>query len=286
MGNDESTPASEVGTFGCRALHSNHMKGHIWEEFASETYRAKEPDANLRDETGGGRGYYRNLSLVDLWAHAPFMHNNAIGPELCGKPSDPADEFYRSPYVDAAGKRLANPPECWKYDPSVEGRYKLFRASVESLLNPDKRIPKTTLIDEPIKRAIGPKLWDGEQEKLIGIEVEIPAGTPTGLYGSFQHKELLNDLILAVINEDKLHDRMIERVGNADAKANAKEIKALAKAVLDAPDQAVKIAAGKLPLLSRLYSTCTSTVENTGHRFGEALSHDDKQALTAFLTTL
>ena len=42
----------------------------------------------------------------------------------------------------------------------------------------------------------------------------------------------------------------------------------------------------KLPLLSQLYSTCTSTVENAGHRFGEDLSADDKQALTAFLATL
>ncbi len=286
LGNDVSTPVSEVGTYGCRALHSNHMKGHIWEEFASETYRAKPPDANLNDATGGGRGYYRNVSLVDLWAHAPFMHNNAIGPELCGKPADPADEFYRSPYVDASGKPLSDPPGCWKYDPSVEGRYRLFLASVESLLNPDQRIPKTTLIDKPIKRAVGPKLWDGEQEKLLGIEIEIPAGTPAGLYGSFQHKALLNDLVLAVIDGDKLQDRLEQRVGRGDAAASAETISALTQAILAAPDQAVKIAGDQLPLLSRLYSTCTATVENAGHRFGEALAQDDKRALTAFLATL
>ena len=286
MGNDRSTPASEVGTYGCRSLHSNHMKGHVWEEFASETYRSREPDANLADQTGGGRGYYRNVSLVDLWAHAPFLHNNAIGPELCGRPSDPNDEFYRSPYVDADGKRLANPPECFAYDPSVEGRYRLFLASVDELLNPDRRIAKTTLIDQPIRRAIGPKLWDGESEKLIGIEIEVPAGTPAGLYGSFQHKELLRDMVLSVLDSDKLEERMLARVGAGDARAASAEISALTKAILKNPEQVIGIAGDRLPLLSRLYSTCTSTVENAGHRFGEGLSADDKRALTAFLATL
>ena len=286
LGNDQATPASEVGTYGCRALHSNHMQGHIWEEFASETYRSREPDTQLGDTTGGGRGYYRNVSLVDLWAHAPFMHNNAIGPELCGRPTDPADEFYRSPYVDASGKRLADGPDCVAYDPSVEGRYRLFRASVERLLNPDSRIPKITLIDQPIRRAIGPKLWDGESEKLIGFEIEIPAGTPAGLYGSFQHKELLRDMVLSVLDEGKLQQRMVQRVGPSDAQSAAGEISGLTKAILKEPEQLIGIARDKLPLLSQLYSTCTSTVENAGHRFGEGLSAADKRALTAFLATL
>ncbi len=286
MGNDQASPASEVGTYGCRSLHSNHMTGHVWEEFASETYRAREPDANADDATGGGRGYYRNVSLVDLWAHAPFMHNNAIGPELCGKPSDPNDEFYRSPYVDAQGQRLADPPECFAYDPSVDGRYGLFLASVDSLLNPDKRVPKITVIDQPIRRAIGPKLWDGENEKLIGIEVEVPAGTPAGLYGSFQHKELLRDMVLSVVDSDKLQERMVQRLGPSEAQMGASEVAGLTKAVLKDPGQVIGIARDKLPLLSRLYSTCTATVENAGHRFGESLPDDDKRALTAFLATL
>lgn len=286
LGNDQATPASEVGTYRCRALHSNHMAGHVWQEFASETYRARPADANLADATGGGRGYYRNISLLDLWAHAPFMHNNAIGPELCGKPSDPQDDFYRSPYVDAAGKRLADAPECWAYDPSVQGRYRLFLASVDSLLNPQQRIPKVTLIDQPIKRAIGPKLWDGEQEKLIGIEIEVPADTPAGLYGSFQHKELLRDLVLALLDRERLAQRMQQRVGAAEAASATEQLQAMAEAVLNNPQQVVAIAGAQLPLLGRLYSTCTATVENAGHRFGEGLSTEDKRALTAFLATL
>ncbi len=64
------------------------------------------------------------------------MHNNAIGPEICGKPSGRTLDFYSSPYVDANGKPLANPPPCSPFDPSVEGRYKLYKASMEDLLNP------------------------------------------------------------------------------------------------------------------------------------------------------
>ena len=69
---------SEVGTFRCRALHSNHMTGHIWDQFGSETLRAQPPDPNLVEPHDGGRGYYRNISLLNVWAHAPFMHNNVV----------------------------------------------------------------------------------------------------------------------------------------------------------------------------------------------------------------
>ena len=42
--------------------------------------RAQAGSATSRRKRDGGRGYYRNISLLSLWAHAPFMHNNAIGP--------------------------------------------------------------------------------------------------------------------------------------------------------------------------------------------------------------
>jgi hypothetical protein len=130
LGNDKPTPVTEVGTYRSRALHSNHIAGHLWEEYASLTCRQRPPEANIKEAADGGRGYYRNLSLLSVWAHAPFMHNNAIGPELCGAPGNPAD-LYRNPYVDGNGKLLANPPPCWAFDPSVKGRYELFKASME-----------------------------------------------------------------------------------------------------------------------------------------------------------
>jgi hypothetical protein len=38
--------------------------------------------------------------------------------------------------------------------------------------------------------------------------------------------------------------------------------------------------------IQKNYETCTQTVENDGHRFGEDLPELDKKALTAFIATL
>ena len=83
LGNDEVVPASEIGTYAARSLHSNHMPGRVWAEYASLDAHARPADPTRPEVMkGGGRGYYRNISLLSAWAHAPFMHNNAIGPEI------------------------------------------------------------------------------------------------------------------------------------------------------------------------------------------------------------
>ncbi len=97
LGNDEPEPFTEIGTNSCRARHDNHNKGHIWEEFASETYQSRPAVGTVprrfnrmfpliggkefgTQQIGpGGPGYLRNISLLSIWSHAPFLHNNAIG---------------------------------------------------------------------------------------------------------------------------------------------------------------------------------------------------------------
>jgi hypothetical protein len=96
LGNDERTPFNIVGTNMCRALHDNHNQGHIWEEFSSETYKNAPSVGSVKQvfnrlipligglpfgerKIEGGPGYMRNISLLSVWATAPFMHNNAIG---------------------------------------------------------------------------------------------------------------------------------------------------------------------------------------------------------------
>jgi hypothetical protein len=287
MGNDKAIPASEVGTYRCRSLHSNHMAGHVWQEYASETYRARAADTNLADRNGGGRGYYRNISLLNAWAYAPFMHNNALGPEVCGKPINRANDFYRASYVDAAGKLLNDQPPCLPYDPSVEGRYNVFKMSMESLLNPSARIPKVTVLDQPIQLDVGPKLWDGEKEaKLFGMTIEIPKGTPAGLLGSFRHKDFVRDLILSKADPAKLKARVSEHLPPAEVDGAIAEIGKMVEEIKKDPKQVIKITGQRLPLLTKLYSSCTADVENVGHRFGEDLSAQDKAALTAFMATL
>lgn len=128
LGNDEPTPFHVAGTFACRALHDNHSAGHIWEEFASETYRERPSPGSQpvifnrllpmiggrqwgTKEITGGSGYYRNISLLSVWATAPFLHNNAVGPYL------------------------RRPDETPTY--TVRGRIEMYEAAIEELLTSD-----------------------------------------------------------------------------------------------------------------------------------------------------
>ncbi|MGD2063634.1 MAG: cytochrome c, partial [Nitrospirota bacterium] len=286
LGNDQLTPVSEVGTNRCRALHSNHMDGHIWGQFSSTTYKQRPKDASVPDPADGGRGYYRNISLVNLWAHAPFLHDNSLGPEICGKPQNARNDFYRQSYVDGDGKLLTDAPGCVEYDPSVEGRFALYKASMEDLLHPDRRVPKITKLDEDIIIDVGPRLWDGEKEKpVLGLQVRVPAGTNAGLLGNFLHKEFLVDVVLSKTDPEALHDRLVAHMSDAAAGRVSAELGEVAARMFADPASLVGVL-GEKPDLLATYSSCTDDVENKGHEFGGELPESDKQALIAFLATL
>jgi hypothetical protein len=287
MGNDRSTPATEVGTYRCRALHSNHMEGHVWEQFGSTSYRAKADVAGIEEPSDGGRGYYRNISLLNAWAHAPFMHNNAMGPEICGQPAQRENDFYDSPYVDADLRPLGEQGEaCWPYDPSVDGRFELYKASMAALLNPDQRPPKVTTLAEDIELDLELNIREGSDGKaLAGFQIRIPKGTPVGRLGNFQHKAFVVDLVQSRTKPKALEARLTDTLGDDLAKRTVADLSALTKAFAKNPEDAVEIMAGR-PDLLELYMSCTEDVENAGHRFGEDLSDQDKAALTAFLATL
>lgn len=288
LGSDKPTLATEVGTNRCRALHSNHMTGHIWDEYGSATLRAQAADPNIKEPHGGGRGYYRNISLVSLWAHAPFLHNNAIGPELCAMPANKGNQFYRSPYVGADKKTLPSEkaPACWAYDPSVDGRFKLYVASMEDLLNPEKRVSKLARFDKEVRMALGPRTWDGKEEKqVLGFTLVLPAGTSVGGIASFQHKAFVNDLIAAKLRPDELNSRLTQQLGDAESKRLTADLRAVTSEIAQDPEMLVG-AIRRYPRLLEMYSSCTADIENTGHRFGEDLPAADKKALIAFLATI
>lgn len=111
LGNDERTAFNIVGTNACRALHDNHNQGHIWEEFSSETYKNSPSPGSVprvlnrmmpllggiqlgERKVEGGPGYLRNISLLSVWATAPFLHNNAIG-EVTFRPDGAPDYTLR-----------------------------------------------------------------------------------------------------------------------------------------------------------------------------------------------
>ncbi|MDN5752593.1 MAG: hypothetical protein L0H15_04825 [Nitrosospira sp.] len=288
LGSDQAVLASEVGTHRCRSLHSNHMTGRIWEEYGSETLRARPPDPNIREPHDGGRGYYRNISLLSLWAHAPFLHNNSVGPELCGNPANKTNDFYRSPYVDANKQALAagEGPGCRAYDPSIEGRFNLYVASMQALLNPGQRVPKLPRFDKDVRLALGPRVWDGKEEgQVLGPTVVLPAGMSVGGVASFQHKAFLNDMILARLKPSAFNEKLVRQFGEMEGKRIAAELRSLAGRIAQEPHRMVE-AIRELPHLVAIYSSCTAGVENEGHRFGEDLPDSDKKALIAFLATL
>jgi hypothetical protein len=283
LGNDQSTPVTEVGTFRCRALHSNHMAGRLYHEYGSETLRGRNAVPAVPEQTifkNGGRGYYRNISLVNVWATAPFMHNNAIGPEICGNPRNKENDFHRARYVDQNGRLLEKQPACMPYDATVDGRFRLYVQSMHELLNPRERGVKMTLTDQDIIVDLGVRGWDGKQEKpLVGSgALRIPKGTPAGYIGGLLHKDFIGDLYRA--------KRQPEALEKAGKKALIPELQEIADQILKEPARFVDIMRDKRGFVQANYTTCMQDVENEGHRFGEDLSDADKKALTAFLATL
>ena len=289
LSTDQDIPQSVIGTNRGRALHSNHMKGHVWEEYGSETLRNRShgpvpPAAPPYDQNGpDGRDYYRPASLLSLWATAPYMHNNAVGPEVCGKPANKNNDFYKPSYVDQSNQPLPSPPACVAFDPSIEGRYKLFKASIAELLTPpDKRPRKVMYLNEPIVVEIGNKVWDPVHKQFLQFRIEIPAGTPQAEVGNLLYKNLIGDMVLSVTDPKKLQAKL----GDDDAK----KVRAMLDEFIKSTDQGTitpfTIFRKYEPLIQKYYMTNIDFVDNGGHAFGTDLSEADKKALTAFLATL
>jgi hypothetical protein len=161
---------------------------------------------------------------------------------------------------------------------------------MKDLLHPSSRIPKATKLDQDMVIDIGPRVWDGKEErKLAGFTLRVPAGATAGNVGNFQHKSFVLDLVTAKLNPDRLEKRLADRVGAENAHRVARELQGIADVVILDPGrlgEAVKAARERLPILWQVYSSCTEETENRGHRFGEDLPETDKNALIAFLATL
>ncbi|HEX5065705.1 MAG TPA: hypothetical protein VFY49_06310 [Myxococcota bacterium] len=133
LSNELRIPVTLVGTYSGRAMATNAMRGHVWDNFSSETfknlpsvgkvpyynpYKKDRPEKDLygnNDEYSDGRekggpGYFRPASLLGLWATAPYLHNNALG--------------------------------LYTHDPSLDGRLLAFDDAIRKLLETDRRDPK------------------------------------------------------------------------------------------------------------------------------------------------
>ncbi|MEM1198705.1 MAG: cytochrome c [Pseudomonadota bacterium] len=285
LSSEHPIPVSRVGTFAGRAMHSNHMPGRIWDEYAardlSKRMTVKEQPEIAK---GAGRGYYRPPSLLSVWAHAPFMHNNAIGPELCGTPKD-AGNLYSSPYVDKDGKPLTNPPDCWPFDPSVEGRYRLYQASMRALLWPETRVRKITFTDEDIVFDVAPDAQLGDLD--ISLSITVPKGTPVVKLNSLRFKDLVQDLIFHHRHPKRLESKYKDRITTDEFKVLKAGLDGfLRKLLKDKVMRRFSLNGDPLMFAQKFYSNVLEPQENKGHTFGETLSDREKNALIAFLATL
>jgi hypothetical protein len=164
LSTDYRIPVTVVRTNSGRAMATNALTGHMWEDFASESYRSLPPPGEIsyfdpyrgpEDQNatftprhrspqgvpagGGGPGYYRVPSLVSIWATAPFLHNNSLG-------------------------RFTN-------DPSVDGRLDAFDDAIRKLLWPEKRLESSSYNEatpERLKRDHG-LIWRTTQETTLSL---------------------------------------------------------------------------------------------------------------------
>ena len=125
LSTDARIPVTLLRTNACSPLATNAIRGNIWDNFSSSTYKelpsvgaitVQDPFTGERWQykmPGGGVGFTRVPSLVSEWANAPFLVNKRIG--------------------------------TFDETPSVEHRTKAFQTAIEQLLWPEKRLREANL---------------------------------------------------------------------------------------------------------------------------------------------
>jgi hypothetical protein len=279
-------PVTLLQTNACSPLATNALANNIWDNFSSQSYKnlpsvgtikVNDPFTGAQVDykmPAGGRGYTRPPSLISLWSTAPFLLNNTVGP--------------------------------FDQDPSVDARMRVFQASIEQMLWPEKRtrdpvlgdkvpglIDRTTarsfiripagFLPDILKSANGPlhaimpKLFDADGGITIG---PIPAGIPVNLLANLQ---LLPESNSLGVQLDHL----------ADIVKLLLQLKLdLASLPSTATDEQLQAKFANLgPTMLKL-SKCPDFIVNRGHYFGtnlspdgSGLSDDDKRALIEFLKT-
>jgi len=234
----------------------------------------------------GGRGYTRVPSLISVWSTAPYLLNNSVG--------------------------------TFTTDPSVAARVKMFDASIQQMLWPEKRQRDAVFgdkvlgtIDRTTQRSrifIPAGYLPKALQPLQGLHRFIPSWVDTGGDVTLDKIPkgvpvgLLSNIILPSETDTSLSEgQRLENIG-----ALALELQAdLLKAPADATDDQLMDTFRNLgPRLLKL-SKCPDLVVNRGHYFGTSqfnqqdglsadekafghepeLTDDDRHALIAFLKT-
>ena len=299
LSTDARVPVTLLRTNVCSPLATNALAGNIWDNFSSHSYKSlpsvgtvtlRDPFSGERQPyrmPAGGRGYTRPPSLTSLWSTAPFLLNNSVGP--------------------------------FDQDPGVDTRMRVFQASIEQMLWPEKRardavlgdkgmgvIDRTTArssitipvgyvpeilrpLQDPAHRA-APWLVDASGDITIG---PIPAGIPVNLLSNIQPLSESDDPA-----EQARHAAQVVSL-LAGLKADLKSLPE------NATDEQLRQKFSNQVLALMALSKCRDFEVNRGHYFGTAqfndtaglsederafgpepaLSDSDKRALIEFLKT-
>ena len=252
LSSDQRYPLSRIRTNSARALGTNAMSGHVWDNFSSTNYKELPLPEDLEfynpwDETQPikfqpkakktGPGWYRVPSLVSLWSSAPFLHNNALG-KFTG-------------------------------DPSVAGRLEAFNDAVEKLLWPEKRLGKASIWRTQnecylhLRKEFVPEVLQSFADTDGYVKLgPIPKGTPINLLANTEP------------DFDQLAALNIS-LGKALLAIHARNL---------SPEEARKELIKSVPELLAA-NKCPDFIEDEGHYFGTDLPDEDKRALIEYLKT-
>ncbi len=299
LSTDARIPVTLLRTNICSPLATNALEDNIWDNFSSQSYKELPSVGTVTlydpftgepmpyEMPAGGRGYTRVPSLISLWSQGPFLLNNTVGP--------------------------------FDIDPSVEARMRVFDASIEEMLWPERRerdavlgtkvpgtIDRTTERStlnipvgylpetlQPLKGTLqrwAPWILGSGGDVVLG---PIPKGTPVGLLANLRLRAETRD-----VSDRAAH---VKAMGELAIKLK----RGLKSAPPNASDEELRQQFANLREPMLRLSKCPDLVVNRGHYFGTTefnkqaglsadeqtfgqepeLTDEDREALIAFLKT-